>query len=212
MARKKVLVTAGPTWTPVDRVRVLTSVFSGETGLRIARFFKDQDCEVHLFMGPGRAKYEKADWADMKISQFFYYEDLKKLLIETELNCFDIILHSSAVSDFQCSDVHNGKRSSKDGFSIPLKPTEKLVDYIREDAPDAFLVKFKLQVGLSEQELHEIAMNSLKQSNANLIVANNLDEMDGEKHQTYIIQPDGTSTPAKTKTELCQNLKELINL
>ena len=209
-AGKKVLVTAGPTWTPVDRVRVMTSVFSGETGLRIARFFKEQGGEVTLFMGPGRARFETADWTDMNIQQFFYYDDLDQLLKTTDLSQFDLILHSSAVSDFRCAEVHNGKRSSSSGFSIELAPTEKLVDRIRLDAPDAFLVKFKLQVGLTEPELHEIAINSLKASKADLIVANNLDEMDGEKHQTYIIDPEGHSTPSPTKTDLCENLKKLI--
>ena len=44
----RVLVTAGPTWTPVDRVRVLTSVFSGETGLRLARHFQGLGADVTL--------------------------------------------------------------------------------------------------------------------------------------------------------------------
>ena len=206
LAGKHILVTAGPTWTAVDRVRVLTSVFSGETGLRIARSFKEQGCKVTLFMGPGRAKFQTSDWTEMNVQQFFYYEDLKDLLEKTDLSQFDAILHSSAVSDFQSSDVYQGKKSSKDGFNIPLIPTEKLVDKIRLATPKSFLVKFKLQVGLSREELHEIALNSLKASNAELIVANNLDEMDGEAHQTYIIDPEGNSIPASTKTDLCDHL------
>ena len=161
-------------------------------------------------MGPGRARFETADWTDMNIQEFFYYDALDQLFKMTDLSQFDLILHSSAVSDFRCAEVHNGKRSSSSGFSIELAPTEKLVDRIRLDAPDAFLVKFKLQVGLTEPELHEIAINSLKASKADLIVANNLDEMDGEKHQTYIIDPEGHSTPSPTKTDLCENLKKLI--
>ncbi|WDE98070.1 phosphopantothenoylcysteine decarboxylase [Lentisphaera profundi] len=206
LAGKNILVTAGPTWTAVDRVRVLTSVFSGETGLRIARSLKDQGAKVTLFMGPGRAKFQTTDWTEMNIEQFFYYDELDSLLKTTELKQFDAILHSSAVSDFQSSDVYQGKKSSKSGFNIPLIPTEKLVDKIRTASPDSFLVKFKLQVGLSRQELHDIALNSLKASDAQLIVANNLDEMDGETHQTYLIDPQGQSTPASTKTSLCEHL------
>jgi phosphopantothenoylcysteine synthetase/decarboxylase len=33
---RRVLVTAGPTWVAVDGVRVITTVFTGETGLNIA--------------------------------------------------------------------------------------------------------------------------------------------------------------------------------
>ena len=73
----KVLVTAGPTWVPIDRVRVITSVFSGNTGLRIARYIKDQGHDVTLFMGPRRPEYIDGD-SDIKLKQFWYYEDLKK--------------------------------------------------------------------------------------------------------------------------------------
>ncbi|EDM26359.1 phosphopantothenoylcysteine synthase/decarboxylase [Lentisphaera araneosa HTCC2155] len=208
---KNILVTAGPTWTAVDRVRVLTSVFSGETGLRIARAFKEQGCKVTLFMGPGRAKFQTSDWTEMNVQQFFYYDDLDQLLKTTDLTQFDAILHSSAVSDFKSDDVYQGKKSSKDGFNIPLIPTEKLVDKIRLATPESFLVKFKLQVGLPREELHDIALNSLKASSAELIVANNLDEMDGEAHQTYIIDPAGESIPASTKTDLCSELISQVN-
>ena len=210
LAGKNILVTAGPTWTAVDKVRVLTSVFSGETGLRIARHMQDKGANVTLFMGPGRAKFETADWTDMNIQQFFYYHELKELLETNDLTQFDAVLHSSAVSDFQSSDVYEGKKSSSSGFSIPLIPTEKLVDNIRAAAPDTFLVKFKLQVGLNREELHDIAFNSLNASNAQLIVANNLDEMDGEKHQTYLISPDSSSIPAETKSALCNLLSEKL--
>ena len=159
---KKVLVTAGPTWTAVDRVRVMTSVFSGETGLRFARHLKNLGAEVTLLMGPGRAKFQQEDWTKMNIRQFFYYDELAALLKE-ETNSFsyDIIIHSSAVSDYKVSNAGSGKTPSGQDLTLNLEPTAKLVDIIRKDCPDAFLVKFKLQVGLTPEELYEIALNSL---------------------------------------------------
>ncbi|MCM8535080.1 MAG: hypothetical protein NE334_04020 [Lentisphaeraceae bacterium] len=210
---KKVLVTAGPTWSAVDRVRVMTSIFSGETGLRFARHFKDAGADVTLFMGPGRAKFTTADWNEMSVKQFWYYDDLAELL-ESELseNKYDIIIHSSAVSDYKIKNASNGKTpSGKADLSIPLEPTAKLVDRIREIAPEAFLVKFKLQVGLTPEELYEIAFNSLKASKADLIVANDLDHMDGENHVAFVIDPNGKSQEARTKIEMCELLSKEIS-
>ncbi len=66
----------------------VTSIFSGETGLRFARHFKDAGADVTLLMGPGRAKFEKEDWTEMNVRQFFYYDDLAELL-EEELDNID---------------------------------------------------------------------------------------------------------------------------
>ena len=205
---KKILVTAGPTWVPVDRVRVLTSIFSGETGLRIARYFSSLGADITLLMGPGRAKFDKNDWNSMNIEQFFYYKELDKLLHEKlKQEKFDIIIHSSAVADYTPANKFNGKipSGSKD-LTIELETTEKLVDYIKTEAPESFLVKFKLQVGKSQNELLDIALNSLKNSNADLIVANDLDEMIGENHVAYILDGIGKVEKVLTKEELCERL------
>jgi phosphopantothenoylcysteine decarboxylase/phosphopantothenate--cysteine ligase len=208
---KKVLVTAGPTWTAVDRVRVITSIFSGETGLRFARHFKDLGAQVTLLMGPGRAKFLTEDWTAMNIKQFFYYDDLADMLEEElEQNHFDIIIHSSAVSDYKTANAGSGKIPSGKNLSLDFEPTAKLVDRIHTASPDSFLVKFKLQVGLTPEELFEIAFNSLKSTGADLIVANDLDTMDGENHLAYIIDPQGSSRKVATKDSMCRGLEEEI--
>ena len=208
---KKVLVTAGPTWTAVDRVRVMTSVFSGETGLRFARHFKNLGARVTLLMGPGRAVFKKEDWSEINIRQFFYYDDLAELLEEeTSANSYDIIIHSSAVSDYKVSNAGSGKTPSGRNLTLNLEPTAKLVDQIRTACPEAFLVKFKLQVGLTPEELYDIALNSLKSTGADLIVANDLDTMDGENHLAYIIDPQGRSRKVATKATMCLGLEEEI--
>ena len=51
---------------------------------------------------------------------------------------------------------------------------------------------------------------SLHASSADLIVANNLDEVAGEQHRTFVINPDGDSAPCATKKELCDKLTESI--
>ena len=123
----RVLITAGPTWTALDRVRVLTSVFSGETGLQIARKFAALGCQVTLLMGPGRANLNRDDRSRMVIKQFFYFEELEGLLTEhLSKDFFDVIVHSSAVADYSPRTPFDGKIPS--GFqdlNIKLSPTPK---------------------------------------------------------------------------------------
>ena len=52
LENKKVLVTGGPTWVSVDDVRVITNVFGGTTGYRIAALAAEMGAEVTLLLGP----------------------------------------------------------------------------------------------------------------------------------------------------------------
>ena len=109
---------------------------------------------------------------------------------------FDAIVHSAAVSDYHCAgvyaantpfdgrtlppitDVSAGKvKSSFPEVWIRLTPTPKLVDKVRgEWGFRGVLVKFKLEVGVSETELLATAERSRVHSAADLMSANTLDE------------------------------------
>ena len=212
----KILVTAGPTWVAIDSVRVITSIFSGNTGLAIARFFAQKQARVDLLLGAGgRPEFLEDDKSLFNITPFFYYDELKGLL-EQKLyqNNYDIVIHSSAVADYTPLKTVKGKISScQDNLDIKLISTEKLVDKIKLVSPKSTLVKFKLQVGLEEQDLLDRAYKSLQQSKADLIIANDLEHISGTKHIAYIIRQDKSYIKTFTKQDLCQNLfEELENL
>ncbi len=209
---RRMLVTAGPTWVAIDRVRVITSIFSGETGLRLARYFAHHNAQVTLLMGPGRAHFIPTDWQMMDVHHFFYYDELYALIKHlVQRHHFDIVLHSSAVADYKPIHAVDGKiPSNAESLSIPLVRTDKIVDYIRQALPKSFLVKFKLQVGTTPSELHALALSSLVASQADLIVANDLDEMAGEQHIAYILDASGATIKVTTKEELCRRLSEVI--
>ncbi|MFM8274218.1 MAG: phosphopantothenoylcysteine decarboxylase [Gemmata sp.] len=126
---------------------------------------------------------------------------------------FDAVCHSAAVSDFltagaytpdqgttfnartghwearagepTLSEQRAGKIKSREPeLWVRLVRAPKLVDRIRHPWGYAgILVKFKLEVGLSEQELVNVAEGSRQQSSADLIVANTLD---GAAHWAYL--------------------------
>lgn len=52
LAGKKVLLTAGPTFEPIDPVRGITNLSSGKTGFALARAARDAGAEVILVAGP----------------------------------------------------------------------------------------------------------------------------------------------------------------
>jgi phosphopantothenate---cysteine ligase (CTP) len=183
-----ILVTAGNTQTPIDRVRCITNIFSGRTGGTIATRAAERGHTVTLLTShPDVVVAHVA----LTIRPYKTFDDLHQSLAHhIPGGAWDIIIHAAAVSDYavtgifthandEFQDVNAGKvKSSHAELWMRMVPTPKLVDRIRE--PWGFrgvLVKFKLEVGVSEAELLAIAEKSRQQSRADLMSANTLDGM-----------------------------------
>lgn len=193
---KKVLVTAGSTMIRIDQVRVVSNIFKGRTGTQIATYFQRQGDQVTLITS------NRFLVANSQVSRVLTYSTFDELaqLMEQEItnNEYDVIIHSAAVSDYQSAGVfvENGGElvsidssakisSSHNELFLKLIPTPKLIDLIRNPwGFQGLLVKFKLQVGLTDENLIQIAQDSLVFSQANLIVANCLE---WSKNYAYII-------------------------
>lgn len=213
---KRILITAGPVWVPIDKVRVITNIFSGKLGLIIANLAHTLGADVTLLMGPGKILVPAKKLSRFKIIKFRYFDELLEL-VKTHVGSkrYDVIIHSAAVSDYRPIFVKRGKiKSGKKELSIRLKPTIKIVDLIKKIDPDIFLVKFKLEVGLSQQELINIAYRSMIQSNADLIVANDFQTVTrGHKnHVAFIINPQKLIKKITGKEKIADELLRLIGL
>jgi phosphopantothenoylcysteine synthetase/decarboxylase len=133
------------------------------------------------------------------------FEQLQDLMAQTIPHSnLDVIIHSAAVSDYLSAGVYApspgthfdpasgwqagsgspgmvdmaaGKvKSDAPELWLRLVRAPKLIDRIRSDwGFHGVLVKFKLEVGISEERLLEIAERSRCQSSADLMVANTLE-------------------------------------
>jgi len=189
LKNKKILISAGPTWVPIDKVRVITNIFGGTLGLLIAKEAVKQGAKITLLMGPGPYSLFKSKNKKLKVIHFKYFEELYHLMRkEISSKKYDIVIHSAAVADYVPIKFYEGKiKSGKKNLVIKLKPTIKIVDQIKKWDPKIFLVKFKLEVNVSKKELIEKAYKSMLFSNADLMVANDLKHMKGEKQKAFII-------------------------
>ena len=174
LTNKSILITAGPTWVPIDDVRVITNVFTGSTGYNIACYASNLGAKVTLLLGPGDLTPSLKFYKKIKIIHFKYFDELFKI-IKKKLTSYkyDIIIHSAAISDYKPVKKTNGKiKSTSKNLLINCKRTPKIVDRIKQYAPSIYLVKFKLEVNTNLKKLTNIAYKSLRNSKADLIVAN----------------------------------------
>ena len=192
----KLLVTAGNTQTPIDRVRCITNIFSGRTGATIAATAHDRGHAVTLYTSHPEVietipAYRARTANDWRVEKYRTFEDLESLLATAVPDGgFDAIVHAAAVSDYhvvgtfarvgeEFVDVSAGKvKGHHADLWLRLKPAPKLIDKFRGDWNFAGkLVKFKLEVGATDGELLAIAEKSRVHSSADLMVANTLEGM-----------------------------------
>lgn len=222
---KNMLVTAGNTATPIDSVRVITNIFSGRTGESIALAAAKKGWGVTLLTSARIGDAQRREEEDLPLTRLTYrtFDELDELMgREITVHDYDVIVHSAAVSDYKVACVRAGNdvtmtgppiaggnseplkiSSSHERLLIELVPTHKIVDKIRE--PWGFkgkLVKFKLQVNISDEELLLIADRSMRHSKADLMVANCLE---WSKERAFILSPNG-HTATVTRDEMAGEL------
>ena len=196
------LVTAGPTREMIDRVRDWGNIFSGNTGLDIARAFLDLGDVTLLTSNESHAREfdgYSGKSGMMGVETFRSHADLLSLLQERLQGKVNVVAMTAAVSDYRpagvyrivrrstsdpnpgqetwvVEDVSAGKvKSTHDEIAVMGRRTLKLVDQFRTAwAYKGVLIKFKLEVGLTDEQLIAVASASRTASGADLMVANTL--------------------------------------
>lgn len=213
-----VLVTAGNTQTPIDRVRCVTNIFTGRTGARVAvEAHRRGHAVTFLTSHPEVIDGPAPDPARWRVTPYRTYDDLDRLMGELiPSGGFDAVIHAAAVSDYAMAGVYAdptpgaarvdtaGKiKSHHDELWLRLVPTAKLVDKVRgEWGFRGVLVKFKLEVGVTEAELLAMAERSRIQSAADAMVANAFET----RHQWAYLGVRGGPYQRLTRAELAPRL------
>jgi phosphopantothenoylcysteine decarboxylase/phosphopantothenate--cysteine ligase len=206
--KKKILITAGPTWIKVDDVRVITTIFSGNTGIFLARNFKKHGASVTLIINSPHLNTEKL--SGIKIIPFRYFEEFKdKITKELKGSHYDTIIHSAAVSDYKLNRVFRGKiASGKKSLTLKLTPAEKIIKIIRKLQRNATLIQFKLEV--KRKNLPKEALKSLKGNRSDFVVANALEDL-RVKYKSFILDKRKNITAINSKMNLFEKLKDIAD-
>ncbi|MFA5261321.1 MAG: phosphopantothenoylcysteine decarboxylase [Candidatus Omnitrophota bacterium] len=201
LKNKKILITCGPTWVPIDAVRVISNTSSGTLGQTCAKTCQGQGARVTLLEGPGTGTMALTGIRRVK---FHFLDELEGLLRKELPNKYDIVIHAAAVSDFKLKRPFSGKISSKSKkMTLTLVPTKKLINLIKKISPGSFLVGFKLEPRYHRSQLLKDAQKLLKESQCDAVVANVLNP----GYQAFIVYKDGeTTAPVKSRLKLVQHL------
>ncbi len=204
---RRVVVTAGPTWEPVDAVRFLGNRSSGRMGHAIAAAAWRRGADVVLINGPTEVD-PPAEIEDVR--QVETAEEMGVALSEALMDA-DALFMAAAVADFRPKDPRDDKIRRSGGMtSIPIESAPDLMATASETASDDCVkVAFALEVG---EGAEESARRKLEEKGAHLIVLNDASEPGSgfgvETNRVTIIDASGVAEtlPQMLKTEAADEI------
>lgn len=151
-----VLVTGGPTPVKIDGVRRLTNKFTGRLAIEIALALHLRGARVRLVLGAGSvAAPPELEALTERVSDFEAYR-ARVMQLSVDPQC-EAGIFSAAVADYAPRALTEGKiKSGLSSLNLELIPTVKVIDEVREAAPQLKMVTFKYQEGVSHDELMQI--------------------------------------------------------
>jgi len=189
--KKKILVTAGPTYENIDPVRFLGNRSTGKMGFSLAIEAARRGAEVTLVTGPTHliALHPNIHRIDVESAEEMY----RACMLEAPTT--EIVIMAAAVSDYTCSRKSTQKlKKSSAPFSLELIPTRDILREIgRQKKKNQILVGFALE---TDNELDH-ARKKLTEKNLDFIVLNSLNENGAgfglETNKISIIDHTGTA-------------------
>ena len=154
LADAQLLITAGATVEAVDPIRVLTNRASGRMGRALAKVAYTMGADVTLVHGPvgphapaETAFHSRRDDPAVPYAEVVSVTDTASYIeaVVDRHAAADALLSAAALADYTTEPAAE-KLSSGTPRDLSLTPTPKLLDTVREQAPELPLVPFKTAV------------------------------------------------------------------
>lgn len=212
LSGKKITITAGPTYEPIDPVRFIGNHSSGKMGYALANVAAKQGAEVTLISGPtaGNKAHPNVSLVSVTTAQ----QMLAACLDVYEKT--DALIMTAAVADFKPAEKANQKIKKQEGVAtIPLEPTTDILKTLGKKKQHQRLIGFALET----QDALRYGQQKLAQKNLDGIVVNSLaDAGAGFGHDTNkisFLQADKEAVhyPLKPKEDVAADvLNHLKNM
>jgi phosphopantothenoylcysteine decarboxylase/phosphopantothenate--cysteine ligase len=206
LKNKRILITAGPTWVPIDTVRVISNIATGQTGILLAEKLQRLGAKVTLLLGPVENCCLNKK---IKLMHFRFFDELK-FIITKELTSqeYDIVIQTAAVSDYRPLKSYPRKiKSDKKVLNLTLLPTIKIINLIKRIDASLFLVGFKFEPQVHKEELIQKAKLLIRRAHLDLAVANTMSK---NQYKAYILSENKIYGPLGNREELTEKLSQRL--
>jgi phosphopantothenoylcysteine decarboxylase/phosphopantothenate--cysteine ligase len=200
LAGKHILVTAGPTWEPIDPVRVIANRSSGRQGFAIAAAAAEAGARVTLVAGPVSLETPPG---------------VQRIDVETAEQMADAAMASlpadaailvAAVADWRVEPSPAKLKKCEGPPKLDFVPTR---DILAELGRSARRPRLLVGFAAETEKVVEHAIAKREKKQADWIVANDVsgDVMGGQRNRVHLITADGVEDwPETSKDEVARRL------
>ena len=200
LSGRRVVVTAGPTYEPIDPVRFIGNRSSGKMGVAIASDAHARGANVHLILGPGTVDPP----AGVEVVRVSTAEQMRAAVLAAFEDA-DVMVMAAAVADFRPKVAALAKLKKDAGLpELHLEATPDILRELGERKGDRLLVGFAAETG----DLEAAGRSKLHAKHLDLIVVNRVGA-DGtgfgsDTNDAMLLGADGREDPERrwTKAEL----------
>ncbi|WP_424244202.1 phosphopantothenoylcysteine decarboxylase/phosphopantothenate--cysteine ligase [Elusimicrobium posterum] len=210
LGKKKIIITAGPTYEKLDPVRFIGNYSSGKMGFALAQICADRGAEVTLITGPVSLKINHPNIKRIDVESA---DEMYKAAVQYFPQS-DAAILCAAVADYKPAIFSDKKMKRKDGEELKIALAAN-----PDIAAELGKMKKKGQItigfALETDDENANAQLKLKKKNFDFIVLNSLkDEGAGFKTDTnkisIITKDNQTDYPLKTKIEAAADIIDAL--
>ncbi|HET7236467.1 MAG TPA: bifunctional phosphopantothenoylcysteine decarboxylase/phosphopantothenate--cysteine ligase CoaBC [Actinomycetota bacterium] len=212
LAGRRIVVTAGPTWEPIDPVRFLGNRSTGKMGFALAAEAFARGADVTLVVGPGTV----APPDGPRVLRVTAAQEMRDTVM-TEARDADAVVMAAAVADFRPEATADAKLKKEMGPPrIELVPTPDILAELGAAPGDLVLVGFAAET----HDVERAGRDKLERKGVHLLVANEVGHegtgFGSDTNRAAILTADGMDEPLRewTKRELatavCDRLAKLL--
>jgi phosphopantothenate-cysteine ligase len=217
----RVVVTGGGTVAPIDAVRVIANRSTGRFASELTEALLARGCAVWHVAAPGalepfgrsaridldavdperemerlRAlqatyRHHRARLQVVRLMRGTVAEYAAVLRATLEEARADAVFLAMAVSDYEPEGVGGKIASNLDELVVRCTRTPKVIRSVRDWAPSAYVVAFKLLVGASAETLRLAGLESCRVNRADLCAANTLETVMAGRHEVLAVTAGG---------------------
>ncbi len=213
MEGRRILITAGPTYEPLDPVRFLGNRSSGKMGVAVAVEAASRGAEVTLVLGPGTVEPP----AGVELVRVETAEQMRDAVL-SRFEDIDAVVMAAAVADFRPKAVSEVKLKKEQGVpDVVLEPTADILRELAEKKGSRVLVGFAAETAQVEAAGRE----KLAAKGLDLLVANRVGAegtgFGADTNDAAILAAGGGDEPMRTWTKaelaaaLCDRIAGLLH-
>lgn len=210
LSGKKALVSAGPTYEPIDPVRFIGNHSSGKMGIAIAKELNQRGAEVTLVTGPIQPELSISGINIIQVTT----ADKMYEVCNDWFDQSDITVMAAAIADYTPASPAKEKiKKNSDTLVVELKKTKDILKSLGKKKKDGqILVGFALETSDEKNN----ALKKLEEKNADLIILNSLKDSGAgfgyDTNKITIFSKSGKEFQfeQKSKTEVAKDIVDTL--